>query len=150
MKSVPKCTDTRFPAPAFAARPVKEYLEAKQTDLRQAARLLGGHEAALLVDRCAEVLTAEGTIGSRVEMMLQQILSLLTLERTHHEDSPYMGYFVAIDPSDPVVEEICLLADGLRNAIDASEARRNWASRLEEFVSRFESSSFRRRRQRRN
>jgi hypothetical protein len=33
-----------------------------------------------------------------------------------------MAFFVAIDPADPAVEEICLLADGLQSAIDRSDA----------------------------
>jgi hypothetical protein len=36
-----------------------------------------------------------------------------------------MGFFAAIDPADPVVEEICLLCDGLGTAMaDAAQIER--------------------------
>lgn len=86
--------------------------------LWNAARLLGGFESARLVDRCAELLAGEGRLTSRTRTMLGQILSVLSLEQVEDPNLPYMWHFAVIDPLDPVVEEICLLTDELRDALE--------------------------------
>lgn len=95
---------------------VSEHYEA----LWHAARLLGGYDSARLVDRCLERLTADQTVTPRAEIMLLQIMELLSLERVDDPDQPYMGFFAVIDPCDPVVEEICLLTDQMREVLCAS------------------------------
>ena len=49
--------------------------------------------------------------------MLGQILAVLSLDHVDDPGLPYKGYFAAIDPGDPVVDEICLLTDELRGAL---------------------------------
>ncbi|TMV14585.1 hypothetical protein [Arenibacterium halophilum] len=95
---------------------VSEHYEA----LWHAARLLGGYDSARLVDRCLERLTEDQTVTPRARIMLLQIMELLSLEQVDDPGQPYMGYFAAIDPCDPVVEEICLLTDQMREVLCAS------------------------------
>ena len=114
-------------SPDFAALPVMAFVAKQQTALWHAARLLGGYEAARLVDRCAELLEQERLVTTRVRGMLDQLLQVLTLEHVHDPDLPHMGYFAVIDPIDPVVEEICHLANGLRDVLAQFEVRRDWA-----------------------
>jgi hypothetical protein len=113
----------------IAALPVIAYVAEHETGLWHAARLLGGYEMARLVDRLAEALRQDPRLTARVRLMLDQVLSLLTLEHVHDPNRAEMAHFVVLDPSDPAVDEICLLADGLRDAIDRCEAvRRDPAS----------------------
>ena len=88
--------------------------------LWHAARLLGGYDSARLVDRCLERLTEDQIVTQRAQIMLLQIMELLSLERVDDPELPYMGFFAVIDPLDPVVEEICLLTDEMREALSAS------------------------------
>lgn len=97
--------------------PVLSFLSVHHEGLWHAARLLGGYDAARLVDRCLETLAHDGCVSPRSRIMLNQIMDLLALERVDDPDQPYMGYFAVIDPLDPVVEEICLLTDGMRHTL---------------------------------
>lgn len=89
--------------------------------LWQAARLLGGYESTRLVDRCADLLERHEGVTARTRLMAGQILSLLSLERVHDQELPYMGFFAEIDPADPVVIDICLLCNGLEGALASAE-----------------------------
>src|SRR5699024_1403754 len=51
-----------------------------------------------------------------------RLLSLLTLQHAHGADTPEWGVFVVLDPRGPVGEEICVHADGLREAIERAYA----------------------------
>jgi hypothetical protein len=98
--------------------PILTYFSAHYEGLWHAARLLGGYESARLVDRCQDLLLLDGRLTSRTRLMLGQILAVLALETVDDPASPHMGYFAVIDPLDPVVEEICVLTDGLRDALE--------------------------------
>jgi hypothetical protein len=100
--------------------PILTFVSAHYEGLWHAARLLGGYESARLVDRCQNLLILDGRLTSRTRLMLGQILAILSLESVDHPASLYMGYFAVIDPLDPVVEEICLLTDGLRDALEST------------------------------
>ncbi|WP_417743702.1 hypothetical protein [Salipiger sp.] len=122
------------PSPStFAAKPVLSLFAASHLAIWHAVRLLGGYEAARLVDRCVGALERDNALSHRVQIMLAQILDILSLEDVHDPNQPYMGYFAAIDPSDPVVEEICLLTDALRDALDEAHRRYNWACQQKKF-----------------
>lgn len=117
MKLDPKSTFSAELTQGIPADPVFSFINTHQEGLWHAARLLGGYESARLVDRCIELLTQDQRVTRRTTVMLDQILSLLSLDNVDDPDLPYMGFFAVIDPHDPVVEEICLLTDGLRHAM---------------------------------
>ncbi|MFU8864768.1 MAG: hypothetical protein ACNA7O_12710 [Rhodobacterales bacterium] len=99
------------------ADPILSFVSAHYDGLWHAARLLGGYESARLVDRCMTNLAQDRCVTQRTRVMLGQILAVLSLDKADDPDLPYNGYFAAIDPLDPVVEEICLLTDGLRHVL---------------------------------
>lgn len=115
----------------FAAKPVLALFARHHLPIWRAARLLGGHEASRLVDKCAGALERDAAITNQVRIMLDQILDILSLEHVGDPDMPYLDYFMLIDPADPVVEEICLLTDQVREAITEAAARRAWAESRE-------------------
>jgi hypothetical protein len=122
MKLDPKTTFTPDPSHDILADPVLCFVAAHHEGLWHAARLLGGYESARLVDRCISLLVENGCVTPRTRIMLDQILTVLALDLVHDPDQPYMGFFAAIDPLDPVVEEICLLTDSLRHALARADA----------------------------
>ena len=127
-----KAAATASESPAqFAAKPILALFARKYSEIWHAARLLGGYEASRLVDRCASTLEREAAITYRVRIMLDQVLAILSLDKVDDPDQPYMGYFAVIDPSDPVVEEICILTDELRSAISEASTRKRWAESRE-------------------
>ncbi len=117
MKFDPKTTFTSAEPQEFSADPICTFVSAHYEGLWHAARLLGGYEAARLVDRFQDLLVLDGRLTSRTRLMLGQILAILSLEMVGNPESSYTAHFAAIDPLDPVVEEICLLTDGLREVL---------------------------------
>lgn len=114
-----------FPEHAFAdgtaqeisTCPILAFVSSRYQGLWHAAHLLGGYESARLVDRCIDLLVHDERVTPRANMMLEQILAVLSLEKVDDPNLPYMGHFAAIDPLDPVIEQICLLTDGLRGVL---------------------------------
>ena len=113
MKPDPKFVFSTDDAQEVPVDPVLAFFSSHYEGIWHAARLLGGYESARLVDRCAELLTQDQRVTNKARVMLDQILSILSLDRVEDPNLPYMGHFALIDPLDPVVEEICLLTDGL-------------------------------------
>ena len=110
----------------FAVKPVLSLFAHKHSALWHSTRLLGGYEAARLVDRCVALLEQEHALNDRTCLMLKQILSILSLDEGAELNKHYMGFFAVIDPFDPVLEEIRLLRDELSFAIDEAEKRLSW------------------------
>jgi hypothetical protein len=128
MINSPKSNPKKSNSPReFAAKPILTLFTERHSALWHAARLLGGYESARLVDRCVELLETEAVITNRVHIMLEQLIVLLSLKDVGDPEKPYMGHFVVIDPSDLVVDEICVLADELRDAVSDSKKRLIWA-----------------------
>lgn len=80
------------------------------------AALLGGSAAEARVHRLIDDVSLATPLTSRMERELDALENLLSLENVQDMDSVEAERFARIDPSDPVVEEICLLLDGLRQA----------------------------------
>ncbi len=113
------CTpiDTYFASPADPAEPLRSYVASHFDGLWHAARLLGGYKAAQQVMSLAEALASGASPSRLTRRRIFELLDLLALENVGVPERVDMGFFAIIDPSDPVVEEICLLADGLSDAI---------------------------------
>jgi len=105
-----------------AAKPVALFIAEHRSALMNAACLLGGRDASAKVERLAERLREECRLTRSARAMLDQLLALLMLEHVHDPERPEAAYFVLIDPADPVVAEICLLTDGLRDAMAEADA----------------------------
>lgn len=84
--------------------------------LCSAALLLGGRDAEARVQRLIDDMCVSPSTTSRLRRELDAMESLLGLEHAHDLDKIEAERFVAIDPRSTVIEEICLLLEGLRNA----------------------------------
>lgn len=87
-----------------------------------AARLLAGPQGARLVEEISDRLQQPGPMPRRNLFALRQLLGILSLENVHDQDRPEARLFACLDPLDPVVEEICLLTDSLRDALECADA----------------------------
>ena len=105
-----------LPPPAAEIDPRLVFVDEHQDALRHAAHLLGGRRGAALVDDLAEGLAQDGPRSPWAQRLLDRLEALLGLENVHVVGSVEAAAFAAIDPGSPVVEEICLLLDGLRDA----------------------------------
>jgi hypothetical protein len=91
--------------------PVYEYVAKNWPALRNAAALLGGQRAAQEAERLFEDLLGYAKIGLYTQRRLDRLLRLLELDGV--DDHILLN---VVHPSNPIVEELCLLCDGLRDA----------------------------------
>jgi hypothetical protein len=103
--------------------------------LTSASALLGGQPAARRTARLIDELVEAPRLNSRLRRELVELHRLLALERVDDPDSLEAARFAEIDPSSPIVEEICVLTDTLRahllalaNAEDSEPALRDRAA----------------------
>lgn len=89
--------------------------------LCNAAQLLGGLPAARRTARLIGDLRASPDVTRRIFREVKCLQDLLNLEHVHDEERDEFACFMAIDPADPVVYEICSLTDGLRDRLEAYE-----------------------------
>jgi len=97
--------------------PIHAFIETHQGALQNAAYLLSGSAGASLVNNITDTLSREWVPSRRTIGLLSDLKNILFLEHVDDPDRIESGCFAAIDPTDPVVEEICLLADGLAEAL---------------------------------
>lgn len=117
MKLEPKTSIPPIITQEILADPILTFISEHREGLWYAAHYLGGNEAARLIERCAEILAQDQCVTPRTRFMIDQILKMLCVDQFNDRELTYTGNPVAIDPFDPVVEEISLLADALRHAL---------------------------------
>ena len=97
--------------------PIHAFIETHQNALQHATHLLGGSDGASLINNITDALSREWVPSRRTIGLLGQLKDILFLEHVDDPDRIESGCFAAISPADPVVEDICLLADGLAEAL---------------------------------
>lgn len=118
----------RSPADAPYAR-LLAFVEEHNNALRQAAELLAGRKGAKLAARIVEDLFDAKCVSRRCRHDLEDLLDILALENVDDPDREEASCFAAIDPASPVIEDICLLTDGLRDALALADTDHRPASR---------------------
>lgn len=88
--------------------------------LGHAAVLLAGRRGARLVNAIRDDLDQPGRITRRVQRLLLELRRILFLDHVHDDDWDNTGSIAMMEPDDPIVPEICLLADGLDEALHAA------------------------------
>lgn len=87
--------------------------------LLNASTLLGGLPAHRRTARLISELLTDATLTRRQMLELTKLLDLLKLENVGDPDSIEAECFSDIDPADPVVYDLCMLADGLEVRLEA-------------------------------
>ena len=88
--------------------------------LGHVAVLLAGRRGARLVNAIRDGLDQRGQMTRRVQRLLLELRRILFLDHAHDDDWDDTGSIAMMEPDDPIVPEICLLADGLDEALQAA------------------------------
>lgn len=105
---------------------LRQFVDTYAGALYDAAALLAGGRGVLLVDRIVEGVAHPDGSNRRTIEALRDLRDILTLEHVDDFARPETHYFFAIDPSEPIVEDICLLSDHLEAIMSEVEAL--WAN----------------------
>lgn len=96
---------------------LRAYFQDHDEALGHAAVLLGGRRGARLINAVREALDHQGPLTGRLRRQLLELRNLLFLEYAYNDDWDDGTGFALFEPDDPIVPEICLLADGLEQAL---------------------------------
>lgn len=103
---------------AIAPSALQVLFQSAGTSFANAARLLAGKQGERLVDDIVAALARAPAPDRRTLRNLVQLHRILSLDAISDRGSEVMeDLFMLIDPGDPVVEDICLLADNLIHAL---------------------------------
>lgn len=106
----------------FTTDPLRLFISQNSLGLAHAARLLAGTNGMRCVERIVDAASQMEPLTRTASKDLQTLHNILSLEHVDDPERPEAGYFAMIDPADPVVEDICLLTDGLRQALTMSHS----------------------------
>lgn len=98
---------------------LKEFAGEHREALLNAGSWLGGSSGARCAHEALDSLTAPSVSRRRVLRYFGDLLALLMLEHVHETEREEAAIFAALDPGDPRVEDVCLLADGLASRLAA-------------------------------
>ncbi|MDO6732457.1 hypothetical protein Q4577_20715 [Marinovum sp. 2_MG-2023] len=96
---------------------LREFLSHHDTALDHAAVLLADRRGARLLNTIRDGLEQPGSLTRRLRRLLLQLRAILLLEQVDEEEWGSEGCFALLEPEDPIVPELCLLADGLDDAL---------------------------------
>ncbi|WP_306752391.1 hypothetical protein [Paracoccus actinidiae] len=88
--------------------------------LQNASDLLGGRTSLRRTQRLISDIAGHPEITSRLEREIGWLHQLLTLQHVDDFDLDHEEYVAMLAPDAPYVDEICLLADGLEDAMIAA------------------------------
>lgn len=100
---------------------LRDYIGEHREALLKAVELLGGGPGRRIAFSVIDDLQGSGLPARRTIRQLGRLLDLLMLKNAY-EDTLEAERLVLLDPSDPRVEEICLLADALAALLDEYRA----------------------------
>ncbi len=95
----------------------RAYFQNHDEALGHAALLIGGRRGARLINAVREALDRPGPFTRRLRRQLLELRNLLFLEYAYNDDWSDGPDLALLEPDDPIVPEICLLADGLEQAL---------------------------------
>jgi hypothetical protein len=95
----------------------RAYFQDHDEPLGHAAVVLGGRRGARLINAVREALDLQGPFSRRLRRQLLELRNLLFLEYAYNDDWSDGSGFALLEPDDPIVPEICLLADGLEQTL---------------------------------
>ena len=103
-------------------RTLADFLVENAEPLINAAAVLGGRQAVRRTARLIEDMASAPRLTRRLGRDLVGLHRLLSLDAVDDPDSLEASLFAEIDPASPIVEEICLLTDALRDRLEALAA----------------------------
>lgn len=113
-----------IPMPASA---LHRFAQEHYEPIQNAALLLRGRPWQRRVQRLLDHLQFTQAVNGHARCEAAALLELLAREQIYDGLRPEAACFAALDPTDPHVEEICLLTDRLSNALDETAAQQKTA-----------------------
>lgn len=95
----------------------RTYFQDNDEALGQAAVLLGGRRGARLINAVRDAMDRQGPFTRRLRRQLLELRNLLFLEHAYDDNWGDEAGLSLLEPDDPIVPEICLVADGLEQAL---------------------------------
>lgn len=102
------------------------FMQTHAEALQNAAFLLGGRGALRRTQGLLEAFASQPALTRRMQRETIALHDLLTLQNVHDGDRDEAYCFAMLSPESPHVEEICLLADGLEDAMTSAGFASNW------------------------
>lgn len=100
-----------------ALKDLRDFMSSHHEALQNASVLLGGQPALRRTQALLDDIMNARYLTRRLKFRIAALHDLLTLSNVHDFDTLEAACFAEIDPASPIVEELCLLADALREAI---------------------------------
>jgi hypothetical protein len=123
-----------YPDLTSALDALRAYVKDQRDGLLEAAALLGSSAGLRLSQTATDGLAQRHPPTARTLEACAELLDLLKLEHVHDPSRIEAERFALLDPALPVVEDICLLADGFCDVLDAytdeSETHREQSSEV--------------------
>ena len=104
---------------------LRVFFATRREALCSAAMLLGGGDWQRRAARICDTAGDRAPLPRRFQHDVAELLGLVTLQHVDDADRIEAACFAAIDPADPVVEEIRLLSDRLQDVLFAVECERS-------------------------
>ncbi|MBN9675966.1 hypothetical protein [Salipiger bermudensis] len=109
---------------------LREFFSHHDAALGNAAVLLADRRGACLLNAIRDGLEQPGTITHRLRRLLLQLRAILFLDEGDEDEWGSEGCFYLLEPEDPIVSELCLLADGLDDVLHGAGITQCEASRI--------------------
>ncbi|MBT2131039.1 hypothetical protein [Aliiroseovarius lamellibrachiae] len=92
---------------------MRAFMASHSEAVQNTAYLLGGQPALRKAQLLLDEIASSPVMTRRLGRQLLDFHSLLTLQNVHHSDTVEAACFADLDPTSPVVEDICVLCDEL-------------------------------------
>lgn len=100
-----------------ALKDLRDFMSSHHEALQNASLLLGGQPSLRRTQALLGDLMSARSLTRRLRYSIAALHDLLTLSNVHEIETLEAAYFAEIDPVSPILEELCLLTEGLKEAI---------------------------------
>ena len=100
-----------------ALKDLRDFVRHHSEALQNASLLLGSQPWLKRMQAFIDDVTETTFLTRRLENELGSLIDLLSLENVHNEDRIEAVCFIDLDPASPYVEDICLLAEALKDQL---------------------------------
>lgn len=96
---------------------LRAFVSGHEEALGYAAVLLANRNGARLMNEIREGFDQPGPLSSCIRRMLLEMRGILFLDYNNGDACEHWASSTVLDPEDPIVHELCLLADGFDDAL---------------------------------
>lgn len=100
---------------------IRAFMASHSEAVQNAAYLLGGQPALRKAQSLLDEIASSLVMTRRLAHKLLDLHALLTLQNVHRGDTVEAACFADLEPSSPIVEDICVLCDELEEEMHKME-----------------------------